>query len=129
MPKRRGKLARWDEPWGAGLVLNEPVSDVARARCACGDCMWWRYGHEAWQCRTCIPPPADSHTYWMRRKNVVDPTEAETVAIHATVAPAGEFLDALGQTDLALLSEQDFLTFIEVVVSAYQENLNAITAP
>jgi len=65
----------------------------------------------------------------MRRKNVVDPTEAEVAAIHATVEPVGQFLDAIGQTDLAQLSEEDFLTFIEVVVSAYQENLHAITSP
>jgi hypothetical protein len=126
-PKSR---KRWDEPWGVGLALNEAVFDAARARCVCGDSMWWRVNRsDPWRCRTCAPPDARANVYWMRKKKMVDPTEAEIAAIQATLEPAGEFLESLGETDLAKLSPEDFFTFVEVVVTAYQDNLLAINAP
>lgn len=130
LSKRPKSRKRWDEPWGIGIVINEPVLDATRARCACGDGMWWRIKPcDPWCCRTCVPPNARANVYWMRRKKVVDPTEAEIAAIQATLEPAGEFLESIGETDLAKLSTEDFLTFVEVVVTAYQDNLRAIIAP
>lgn len=60
---------------------------------------------------------------------MVEPVEAKTAALQATLEPVGEFLEAIGETDLANLSEEDFFAFIEVVVTTYQDRLEAINAP
>lgn len=54
---------------------------------------------------------------------MVDPSEHEQAAIVAASPSAGEYLESIGKTDLAVLSESEWLTFIEVVVTAYQDAL------
>jgi len=54
---------------------------------------------------------------------VVDPDEHETAAIAAASPMAGEYLESIGKTDLAALSEAEWLTLLEVVVTAYQDKL------
>jgi hypothetical protein len=54
---------------------------------------------------------------------VVDPDEHETAAIAAASPVAGEYLDSIGKTDLATLTEAEWLTLLEVIVTAYQDEL------
>lgn len=54
---------------------------------------------------------------------MVDPDEHETAAIAAASPMAGEYLESIGKSDLAALSEAEWLTLLEVVVTAYQDEL------
>ena len=58
-----------------------------------------------------------------RSWGVVDPDAHEAAAIAAAGPLAGEYLESIGKADLALLSEAEWLTFLEVVVTAYQDAL------
>ena len=112
---------------GSGDVIGEAVADVMRGRCPCGDGVWWRIRPEQeWRCRTCRPVNANQKVFWLRRKKVVDPTEAEIAAIQAASEPAGEYLDSLGKTDLATLAEDEWLCLLEVVVTAFQDKLREL---
>lgn len=50
-------------------------------------------------------------------------TNIEIDAIIATSDVAGEHLDKLGKTDLATMSRDEWLGFIEVVVMAYADQM------
>lgn len=54
---------------------------------------------------------------------MVDSDAHEIAAIAAAGPLAGEYLESIGKTDLATLSEAEWLTFLEVVVTAYQDAL------
>ena len=54
---------------------------------------------------------------------MVDPTEHEVAAMRAASPVAGEYVESLGKTDLAAFSEHEWLTLIEVIVSAYTDAL------
>jgi hypothetical protein len=54
---------------------------------------------------------------------MVDPDEHEQAAIVAASPMAGEYLESIGKTDLAVLTEAEWLTLLEVVVTAYQDAL------
>ena len=58
-----------------------------------------------------------------RRWGVIDPDEHEIAAIEAASPMAGEYLERIGKTDLAVLSEAEWLTLLEVIVTAYQDAL------
>lgn len=58
-----------------------------------------------------------------RRWGVVDPDEHEIAAIAAASPMAGEYLESIGKTDLAMLTEGEWLTLLEVVITAYQDEL------
>jgi hypothetical protein len=58
-----------------------------------------------------------------RRWGVVDPDEHEIAAIAAASPMAGEYLDSIGKTDLAVLTEAEWLTLLEVIITAYQDEL------
>jgi hypothetical protein len=58
-----------------------------------------------------------------RRWGVVDPDEHETAAIAAASSIAGEYLDSIGKTDRATLTEAEWLTLLEVIVTAHQDEL------
>ena len=58
-----------------------------------------------------------------RRWGVVDPDEHEIAAIAAASPTAGEYLESIGKTDLAVLTEAEWLTLLEVVITAYQDGL------
>ena len=51
---------------------------------------------------------------------MVDPTERELVAMRAAGPRAGEYIESLGKTDMALFTVEEFTTLIQVIVSAYQ---------
>ena len=58
-----------------------------------------------------------------RRWGVVDPDEHEVAAIAAASPMAGEYLESIGETDLAVLTEAEWLTLLEVIITAYQDEL------
>jgi hypothetical protein len=58
-----------------------------------------------------------------RRWGVVDPDEHEIAAIAAASPMAGEYLESIGKTDLAVLTEPEWLTLLEVIITAYQDEL------
>lgn len=58
-----------------------------------------------------------------RRWGVIDPDEHEIAAIQAASPMAGEYLESIGKTDLAVLSDAEWLTLLEVIVTAYQDAL------
>jgi hypothetical protein len=58
-----------------------------------------------------------------RRWGVVDPDELEMAAIAATSPMAGGYLESIGNTDLAVLTEGEWLTLSEVVITAHKDEL------
>jgi hypothetical protein len=55
----------------------------------------------------------------MREQPMVDPTERELAAMKAAGPMAGEYIESLGKTDLALFTVEEFLALIQVIVTAY----------
>lgn len=53
-------------------------------------------------------------------------TEAEIAAIEESSGPAGAYLDALGITDLAQMGRNQWLGFLECVVTSYSDALQRI---
>lgn len=58
-----------------------------------------------------------------------DFSENEIASIIATGPRAGAYLDTLGKTDLAALTEQEWLEFIATTVMAYAEEMAKRHAP
>ena len=54
---------------------------------------------------------------------MVDMTENEIQAIMHAGTPGGEYLDSIKKTDLAVLTEEEWYTFIECIVTGYQDKL------
>jgi hypothetical protein len=54
---------------------------------------------------------------------MVDPNEQEVGAMRAAGAVAGQFIDAVGRTDMATWSQQDWQGFIEAICGAYVDAL------
>ncbi len=54
---------------------------------------------------------------------MVDPDEHEIAAIASASPMAGKYLESIGKTDLAVLTEAEWLTLLEVVITAYQDEL------
>ncbi len=52
---------------------------------------------------------------------MVDPTPRELQAMFEAGPMAGEYIESLGKSDLAQFSVNEFLTLIQVIVSAYLE--------
>lgn len=85
----------------AGLPIDDPRRDASRK----------------WLCsRRC-------QDICHRRRGVIDPTADEQAAMAAAVPMAGEYVDSLGKTDLVDFSRKEFLTLIEVIVTAYVDRL------
>ncbi len=57
---------------------------------------------------------------------MIDPTEHEIAAIQAASPMAGDYLESINKTDLAVLTENEWLTLLEVVVTAYQDKLASL---
>jgi hypothetical protein len=56
-------------------------------------------------------------------------SEQEIGSIIATGPKAGAYLDAIGKTDLATLTEDEWLGFIEATVMSYADEMAARHAP
>jgi hypothetical protein len=59
----------------------------------------------------------------IRRFPMVDPTEHEIAALLEASQPAGEYIEALGRTDMATWSHDQWMSFLETVVTAYADAL------
>jgi hypothetical protein len=84
--------------------------------------LWW---HAARSLRVHWTVPSCSLfclTLWMERR-MVDPNEQEVVAMRAAGDIAGQYIDAVGRSDMATWSEQDWRGFVEAICGAYVDAL------
>lgn len=58
--------------------------------------------------------------------HMIDPTPNEIQALMGTSDMAGEYLESIGKTDLAALSYEEWMTLIEVIVTAYTDKLRVL---
>ncbi|MDE8347762.1 MAG: DUF6511 domain-containing protein [Acidocella sp.] len=58
-----------------------------------------------------------------------EPNRFEVEGIMEGAAVGGEYLDAIGKSDLATLSEDEYLTFVERVIRAYEEKCMSLYSP
>ena len=58
---------------------------------------------------------------------MIDPTPYERAAIAHGGAMGGEYLDSIGKTDLARLTEAEWLTFVEAAVTGYCDRLRDLS--
>ena len=63
-----------------------------------------------------------------RRRGMIDPTPNEQQALRTAGDLAGEYLDSLSRTDLALLTEAEWASLIEVIVTGFSDSLRALCA-
>ena len=54
---------------------------------------------------------------------MVDPNEFELAAMRHAGDAAGEFIDALGRTDMAAWSSAEWVSFVETICGAYVDAL------
>ena len=59
---------------------------------------------------------------------MIDPTPNEIAAMVAGGEAGGEYLESLGRTDLALLTEHEWDTFVEAIVTGYCDHLCELAA-
>ena len=57
---------------------------------------------------------------------MIDPTPNEKAAFVHGGRYGGEYLDSIGKTDLETLKPEEWLTFIEAVVTGYCDHLRAL---
>lgn len=57
---------------------------------------------------------------------MIDPDEHETAAIEAAGEFGGEYLESIGKTDLATMTVEEWLAFVEAIVTGYQDKLVAL---
>ena len=61
-----------------------------------------------------------------RRRGMIDPTPNEQAAMAAGGDAAGEYLEGLGKSDLATLSQPEWRQLIEIVVTGYCDALREL---
>lgn len=54
---------------------------------------------------------------------MVDPNEQEVAAMRAAGDIAGQYIEAVGRTDMATWSEADWRGFVEAICGAYVDSL------
>ena len=59
---------------------------------------------------------------------MIDPTPNERVAILHGGDMAGEYLDSLGRTDLAVLAVEEWDSFVECIVTGYCDHLRDLAS-
>jgi hypothetical protein len=59
---------------------------------------------------------------------MIDPTPNEQQALQTAGDLAGEYLDSLGRTDLALLTPAEWATLLEVIVTGFSDSLRTLCA-
>ena len=59
---------------------------------------------------------------------MIDPTPNEKAAFEHGGAMGGAYLDSIAKTDLETLSRDEWLIFVEVVVTGYCDHLRALAA-
>jgi hypothetical protein len=58
---------------------------------------------------------------------MIDPTEHEIAAIEAASEPAGQYIESLGRSDMATWSRDEWLCFLECVVTGYTDELQRVS--
>jgi hypothetical protein len=61
----------------------------------------------------------------VERGKMVDPTAAEVAGMVEGASRGGEYLDSIGKTNLAALSPDEWMTFIESVCTGFVERVQA----
>jgi hypothetical protein len=59
---------------------------------------------------------------------MIDPTPNEKAAFVRGGETGGEYLDSIGKTDLETLEPDEWLTFVEVIVTGYCDHLRELAA-
>ena len=59
---------------------------------------------------------------------MIDPTPNERAAMIAGGKAGGEYLESIGKTDFVALTEAEWDTFVEVIVTGYCEHLRELAA-
>jgi hypothetical protein len=59
----------------------------------------------------------------LRLKGMIDPNKHETRAFQVAATNAGAYVDEIGKTDLMQWTEYEWVTLIEVAVTAFQDAL------
>ena len=59
---------------------------------------------------------------------MIDPTPNETTPMVEGGKAGGAYLESFGRTDLALLTEDEWDTFVEVIVTGYCDYLRELAA-
>lgn len=62
------------------------------------------------------------------RRGMIDPTPNERASMQHAGRMGGEYLDSIGQTDLASLSDEEWRTFVECVVTGFCDSLREFAA-
>lgn len=63
-----------------------------------------------------------------RLEGMIDPKKHEIAALCQASAAGGEYVESLGRTDLARFTEQEWMTLIDVAVTAFQDYLRTAYA-
>ena len=58
-----------------------------------------------------------------------EPNSYEVEGLYAGSAKGGEYLESIGKTDLAMLSEAEWMCFIESVVRGYEHKTMQLYSP
>lgn len=58
-----------------------------------------------------------------------EPNKFEVEGMYAASKKGGEFLESLGQTDLAQLDQDQWMSFIETIVRTYENTCMALYSP
>lgn len=59
---------------------------------------------------------------------MIDPTPNERAAMAEGGKAGGAYLDSLGRTDLAQLSEEEWDSFVEAIITGYCDHLRELAA-
>ena len=59
---------------------------------------------------------------------MIDPTPNETAAMIAGGKAGGEYLESIGKTDLVALTQAEWDTFVEAIVTGYCDRLHELVA-
>jgi hypothetical protein len=65
---------------------------------------------------------------WINKetKTMIDPTTRELEAVTLAGYAAGEYLDSIGRSDLATLSEPEWMMFLQSIIGTYQEKISGL---
>jgi hypothetical protein len=66
-------------------------------------------------------------TTWISKETtVIDPTTRELEAVTLAGYAAGDYLDSIGRSDLATLSEPEWMMFLQSIIGTYQEKISGL---
>jgi hypothetical protein len=110
---------------------------MTRSRCPCAVCRRGARGFGWFDAQFGVGDPRRDHARrWLcslacqnichRRRSMIDPTRDERAAMTHAVAMAGEYIESLDRTDLMTWSAEEFMTLIEVIVTAFTDRLREL---